>query len=202
MIGSPEAALVVHTCLQGLPSRPLVLDPVMGTTSGSTLMGDETQRVVAEKIFPLATLITPNLPEACAFAGVAWTPNCLWGEEELVALGHTLLAKGVKAALIKGGHNQGDQASDILVTTSTVHSFTSPRCPTSHTHGSGCTLSAAITAFLAHGYELSGAIKNAKTYVTHAITAAHNQREKGSFVIGHGHGPLHHFSQLWELQKG
>jgi hydroxymethylpyrimidine/phosphomethylpyrimidine kinase len=198
MIGSPEAALMVHTCLQGLTTLPIVLDPVIGTTSGATLMGDETQAVVMEKLFPLVTLITPNLPEACAFAGVPWNPDSLWREEELVALGRTLLAKGVKAVLIKGGHNQGSQSSDILVTSNTVLSFNSPRCPTPHTHGSGCTFSAAITAFLAHKYAFPEAIKGAKTYVTQAITAAHHQRQAGDFVIGIGHGPLHHFSIIWD----
>jgi hydroxymethylpyrimidine/phosphomethylpyrimidine kinase len=198
MIGSPESALTVHACLNTVIKGPIVLDPVIGTTSGSTLMDDATQRIVMEKIFPFVTLITPNLPEACAFANMTWKAETVWSEEKLIALGHTFLDKGVKAALIKGGHNHGAHALDVLVTPSTTRTFSGLRCPTSHTHGSGCTLSAAITAFLAHNYELLKAIEYAKEYVTRAITVAHQQRAIGDFVIGHGHGPLHHFSDLWD----
>jgi hydroxymethylpyrimidine kinase/phosphomethylpyrimidine kinase len=94
--------------------------------------------------------------------------------------------------LLKGGHLEGGECPDCLVTAQAVHWFESPRVQTTHTHGTGCTLAAAITAELAHGAALPEAIHASKTYVTAAITAAHQ------LTVGHGHGPTHHFHALWQ----
>jgi hydroxymethylpyrimidine/phosphomethylpyrimidine kinase len=202
MVGSSQSVDVLESYLKKLPAHPIILDPVIGATSGATLMEDDTQKAVMEKLFPLVTLITPNLPEACAFTGTSWNPEMTWTEEKLAHLGRTLRNRGVQSALIKGGHGSGTRALDVLVTPEGSFTFDSPRCPTIHTHGSGCTFSAAITAFLAHNFHLIEAVKQAKHYVSQAILAAHTQRESEEFVIGHGYGPLQHFYDIWPHKPG
>ena len=137
---------------------------------------------------PRATVITPNLPEAARLLGVPVATT----RDGMVAQANALLALGPAAVLLKGGHLEGGECPDCLVTAQAVHWFESPRVQTTHTHGTGCTLAAAITAELAHGASLPEAIHASKTYVTAAIAAAHQ------LTVGHGHGPTHHFHALWQ----
>lgn len=164
---------------------PILLDPVMVSTSGHRLLSAEAEEVMKRRLLPLATLITPNIPE---METLAQMPIATREEKELAA--EHLFSYGVKAILLKGGHEVGDTKSDILFTHSDNGTqsaiFTSDTITTRNTHGTGCTLSAAIAAYMARGYEMVEAIRHAKEYVTEAI------RHGANIAIGHGHGPVNH----------
>jgi hydroxymethylpyrimidine/phosphomethylpyrimidine kinase len=158
---------------------PLVVDPVMVSSSGSRLLTTEAEEVMREDLLPLAALVTPNLDEAAILTGRA-----VHDPATMERAGAALLRFGAGAALIKGGHLPEDQISDILVTPSGVRHFTHPRIDARSTHGTGCTLSAAITAGLALGRPLEEAVANGLDFVHRAIAAAPN--------LGAGHGPVNH----------
>jgi hydroxymethylpyrimidine/phosphomethylpyrimidine kinase len=158
---------------------PLVVDPVMVSTSGHRLLSAEAEDVVRESLLPVAAIVTPNLDEAALLTGRA-----VHDESSMARAGETLLSFGVGAALVKGGHLSGDEIVDLLVTADGIRSFRSARIATSSTHGTGCTLSAAITAGLALGRDLETAVADALAYVHRAIAAAPG--------LGAGHGPLNH----------
>jgi hydroxymethylpyrimidine/phosphomethylpyrimidine kinase len=152
---------------------------VMVATSGDRLLQADAESRIAHGLVPLAALVTPNLDEAeiLAAAVVRDVPA-------MEAAGRTLLALGAGAVLVKGGHLRGDDVVDVLVTPRGVRRFTSPRLASTSTHGTGCTLSAAITAGLALGRPLERAVEDALDYVHRAIAAAPG--------LGAGHGPLDH----------
>jgi hydroxymethylpyrimidine/phosphomethylpyrimidine kinase len=158
---------------------PLVLDPVMVSTSGHRLLSAEAESVIAELLVPLATLVTPNLDEAEILTGRA--ARDLAGMERA---GRALLDEGAASALVKGGHLEGDEVIDLLVTPEGSITFRRPRIDTTSTHGTGCTLSAAVTAGLALGRDLELAVADALDYVHRAILAAPG--------LGGGNGPLDH----------
>lgn len=166
---------------------PIVVDPVMVAKSGALLLDDDAVAVVGSRLLPLCTLITPNLAEAERLVGF---PVRTVDEQERAA--RLLVDRGAKAALVKGGHAQGDPV-DVLVVDAearhtrgrrTVHKLSSKRVDTVHTHGTGCTYSAAITAYLARGIGLVDAVAKAHTFVHAAIVQAPR--------LGRGNGPLHH----------
>jgi hydroxymethylpyrimidine/phosphomethylpyrimidine kinase len=161
---------------------PLVVDPVMVSASGDTLLNANAVAAMRELLIPLATLITPNLDESEILVG-----ETVRDVEAMERAGRMLVAQGATAALIKGGHLVGDAAIDVLVHGERVRTFTHPRIDTQHTHGTGCTLSAAITALLARGRELDTAVEQSIEWVHRAIRTAPN--------IGGGHGPLNHWSE-------
>ena len=158
---------------------PLVVDPVMVSTSGSRLLSTEAEEVLREDLLPLAALVTPNLDEAAILTGrvVHDTPT-------MERAGIALIRFGAAGALIKGGHLSGPSLTDVLVTASGVRHFTHPRIDTTSVHGTGCTLSAAITAGLALGRSLEQAVEDGLDFVHRAIAAAPG--------LGSGHGPLNH----------
>jgi len=158
---------------------PLVVDPVMVSTSGHRLLTLEAQEVVRESLLPLAAVVTPNLDEAAILTGRA-----AHDVPSMERAGETLLSFGAAAALIKGGHLAGPELTDVLVTAEGARHFTRPRLDTTSTHGTGCTLSAAITAGLALGYGLEAAVETALDYVYRALAAAPG--------LGAGNGPLDH----------
>jgi hydroxymethylpyrimidine/phosphomethylpyrimidine kinase len=158
---------------------PLVVDPVMVSTSGDRLLSEEAVSVVRKVLLPLAAVVTPNLDEAAILSG-----RQVRDVADMETAGRALLADGAAAALIKGGHLDGDELTDILVTASAVRRFPKARIETTSTHGTGCTLSAAITAGLALGRTLETAVADALDYVHRAIQAAPG--------LGAGHGPLDH----------
>jgi hydroxymethylpyrimidine/phosphomethylpyrimidine kinase len=158
---------------------PLVVDPVMVSTSGARLLSTEAEEVVREDLLPLAALVTPNLDEAAILTG-----RVVHDLPTMERAGATLLRFGAGAALIKGGHLSGDVLTDVLVTPSGVRRFTHPRIDTKSVHGTGCTLSAAVTAGLALERPLEQAVEDALDYVHRAIAAAPG--------LGSGHGPLNH----------
>jgi len=178
---APIIRAVVET-LDRYPARPLVVDPVMVATSGDVLLAEDAIASIIRELLPRATLITPNLPEAARLlgAGLAHT------EAEALDQGRALVALGCRAVLIKGGHGGGDTAVDVLVAADAVMRFERPRVATDNTHGTGCTLSAAIAALLARGLSLQAAVAEAKAFVWDALEAG---RDLG---VGHGHGPVDH----------
>jgi hydroxymethylpyrimidine/phosphomethylpyrimidine kinase len=161
----------------------IVLDPVMVATSGDRLLPPEAVVALRRKLIPLAALITPNLPEAAALLGEAVAS----GEAAIESQGRRLLAMGCPAVLIKGGHGEGTESIDYLVSDGGTIALAGPRIATPNTHGTGCSLSSAIAAGLAKGEDMVAAVRHAKTWVTAAIAAADR------LGVGHGHGPIHHF---------
>ena len=180
MLGS---AAVVAAVADGIARWRLphyVLDPVMVASSGDRLLDADAEGLVRERLLPLAVLVTPNLDEARMLVGTTVaTPD------EMERAGRTLLARGARAALIKGGHLDAATLTDVLVTAGGVRRFTHPRLDTTATHGTGCTLSAAIAAGFAHGRPLERAVADAIDFVQRAIAAAPG--------LGRGRGPLNHF---------
>ncbi len=161
---------------------PVVLDPVMVAKSGDPLLADDAVEAILSQLLPLATLVTPNLPEARRMTGLGSASE---PERERLAL--ALAARG-PAVLIKGGHGDGDELVDLLWDGARFHRFAGPRLATSSTHGTGCTLSSAIAARLALGEELPAAVGGAIAYLRAAIAAA--------FPLGGGHGPVNHFYRM------
>jgi hydroxymethylpyrimidine/phosphomethylpyrimidine kinase len=184
MLANAEVAECVADALADYPI-PIVLDPVMVSTSGHRLLSTEAEEVVKHRLLPMATLITPNMPEMATLANMPIDTF----DQKMRAAEH-LFGYGVKAILLKGGHAKGDTKSDILFTyrASGIEStiFTSETIATRNTHGTGCTLSSAIAAYIALGYNTREAISHAKKFVTEAI------RQGADIAIGHGFGPVNH----------
>ena len=187
MLSQPAVIEAVSKGLERHAARNIVLDPVMVATSGDRLLADGAVTALKRHLIPCAALITPNLPEAAALLDVPVAQT----EAEMEAQARALLALGARAVLIKGGHGAGPEAVDLLVTTQGIMRLASPRTATRNTHGTGCTLSAAIAANLAKGGTLEQAVRAAKSYVSAAIAAADR------LGVGHGHGPTHHFHAWW-----
>src|SRR6267143_4558277 len=180
MLGS---APLVEAVADGIARRRLpnyVLDPVMVATSGDRLLDRDAERLIVQRLVPLAALVTPNLDEAAVLVG--WSVR---DPDDMERAGRKLVQLGARAALVKGGHLAGEEVVDVLVSGGTVRRFTRPRLDTTSTHGTGCTLSAAIAAGLALGRPLERAVEDALDFVQRAIAAAPG--------LGHGHGPLNHF---------
>jgi hydroxymethylpyrimidine/phosphomethylpyrimidine kinase len=179
MLADVALARLVGKAVRERGWTPLVVDPVMVSTSGHRLLTSEAEDVVRESLLPLAALVTPNLDEAAILTGRA-----VHDPASMERAGETLLSFGAGAALVKGGHLQGEEITDLLVTPLGVRAFTRRRLGTTSTHGTGCTLSAAITAGLALGRDLETAVADGLDYVHRAIAAAP--------ALGAGHGPLNH----------
>lgn len=178
--GALGSAAIIRAVASLAGAAPLVVDPVMISKHGAPLIAAEAVDALRLHLFPKAKLITPNLHEAAALTGLV-----VETEEQMVAAGSRLLDMGPEAVLVKGGHLAG-LASDVLLTATSVNWFSSERTQTPHTHGTGCTYSAAITALLARGDSLQVAVGKAKRFITTAI--------RTNPGLGHGHGPVNHFS--------
>lgn len=187
MIATADIAIAVADTLAARCVAPVVLDPVMVAKGGASLLHDDAVNAVRARLLPLATLVTPNLPEAARLLDVPVAST----RDAMLAQARALQALGPTAVLVKGGHLEDEASPDCLVTADGVHWFETARVATTSTHGTGCTLSAAIAAELAHGVTIPAAVQAAKQYVTGAIAAAHR------LTVGHGHGPTHHFHELW-----
>ncbi|MGH7644278.1 MAG: bifunctional hydroxymethylpyrimidine kinase/phosphomethylpyrimidine kinase [Gemmatimonadales bacterium] len=176
-------AAVVEVVADGLARHRLpsyVLDPVMVATSGDRLLDRDAERLIASRLVPLATLVTPNLHEAAILL-----EREVRDPAAMERAGRALVRMGARAALVKGGHLEGDEVVDVLVAGADSRSFRHPRIATRSTHGTGCTLSAAVAAGLAHGRPLATAVADALDFVHRALAAAPG--------LGAGHGPLNHF---------
>jgi len=163
--------------------KHIVLDPVMVATSGDRLLAAEAVDALRTKLIPRASLITPNLPEAAALLDEAIASS----EAAIASQGQRLMAMGCQAVLIKGGHGQGAESIDYLITGAGTIALAAPRIATKNTHGTGCSLSSAIAAGLANGEDMESAVRHAKAWISTAIAAADR------LDVGHGHGPIHHF---------
>ncbi|MGU7814962.1 bifunctional hydroxymethylpyrimidine kinase/phosphomethylpyrimidine kinase [Burkholderia sp. AW49-1] len=190
-IGMLANAAIVHAVADALrrhAPRFIVLDTVMISKSSHTLLAPDAVDALREALLPLATVVTPNLPEAAALLGDAPATT----EDEMVRQGRALLKTGACAVLMKGGHLPDAAASpDWLVDAVHTVRFVGARVPVSNTHGTGCTLSSAIAALLPQLPDLESAVREAKAYLTGAIAAS------GQLDVGHGVGPVHHFHRWW-----
>jgi hydroxymethylpyrimidine kinase/phosphomethylpyrimidine kinase len=189
MLASGEIVEMVAGRLRAHGARNIVLDPVLVATSGDSLGAPDVVEAMKRHLFPLASLVTPNVPEAARLSGGVAADD-LAGLE---ALARALHAQGTQAVLVKGGHLGGALAEDVLFDGASVRVFKAERVATRNTHGTGCTLSSAIAAYLAYGKSLGEAVAVAKDYLTGALRAA----DKLSVGSGKGHGPVHHFHALW-----
>jgi len=193
MLSQPAVIETVAAALDAHAARTVVLDPVMVAASGDPLIADAAVAVLRAALFPRATLITPNLMEAARLLDRPLAAS----EAEMVAQGEALLAFGPAAVLVKGGHAEGAESADVLVARDAPPRwFRAPRRATKNTHGTGCTLSAAIAAGLARGRALPEAVAAAKDYLTAALAAADD------LTIGRGRGPVHHFHAWWNGADG
>ncbi|WP_258359355.1 bifunctional hydroxymethylpyrimidine kinase/phosphomethylpyrimidine kinase [Moorella sulfitireducens (nom. illeg.)] len=183
MLANAGIIEMVATKVQEYGVKNLVIDPVMVAKSGDLLLAREARRVLQEKLFPLALIITPNLEEAGVLTG-----REIGSEEDMEAAARELHEQGVPYVLVKGGHLAG-AATDILFDGREIRRFSAPRLDNRHTHGTGCTLSAAITAFLARGLTVPAAVAAAKEYIQAAISQARG--------VGQGCGPVHHLAPYY-----
>ncbi len=166
---------------------PIVVDPVLVATSGDALAASGVAAAITRRLFPLATVVTPNLDEASRLAGLP-RPAAL---DEMRAVAQRLVGLGAKAVLITGGDALSESCDDLFFDGIAELVFSAPRVKTRSTHGTGCTLSSAIAAYLGRGLPLTEAIGAAKTYVTGALKTA------DELSVGGGRGPLNHFFALW-----
>lgn len=189
MLGTPEVIDAVAEALERHRPPFVVLDPVMVAKGGDRLLAKEAESALCERLLPLTTVITPNLPEAAVLAGEAEIRE----RGEMPALARKLLERLAPDAWVylKGGHLTESESLDLLLSRETSLTFEAPRIATKNTHGTGCTLSAAIAAQLGRGESVPEAVRKAKAYVYEAIAHA------DELSVGHGHGPTNHFAALW-----
>lgn len=190
MLHSSELILAVRDVLKEKKVKNIVLDPVMVATSGDALLLPEAVATLRDELVPMATVITPNLPEAEMLLGRKIEPS----REEFEKAARQLGRDGTVSVFLKAGHVDGDEITDIFYDASTDRCLplTTKKVNTVNTHGTGCTLSSAIASYLAKGLPLAEAAKAAKEYIHGAITAG------ADYEIGHGHGPVCHFFNLWK----
>jgi hydroxymethylpyrimidine/phosphomethylpyrimidine kinase len=179
MVSSPEIILAIANTLKKYKPENLIVDPVMISKSGFSLLRCEAKENLIKYLIPMAYIVTPNVEEAQEITGMKI--NTL---EDMRRAGEKILQMGPKYVLMKGGHLKGD-AIDLLIGKDVFEVYESKRLDRKNTHGTGCTISSAIASHLALGYEIKGAVALSKIYITEAI--------KNSFDIGHGVGPVHHF---------
>jgi hydroxymethylpyrimidine/phosphomethylpyrimidine kinase len=189
MLPDADAICAVTRALDDHPDLPIVVDPVLIATSGDKLAAEDVAAVLKRELLPRATVLTPNLPEAAVLLGT----DVATSEMEQLRQGEALRALGAQAVLVKGGHGVGATARDVLVGDGEPVWFGLPRLATDNTHGTGCTLAAAIAALLAQGADLTDAVLRAKRYVWEAISSGR------SMTIGAGNGPIDH---LYAIRAG
>jgi hydroxymethylpyrimidine/phosphomethylpyrimidine kinase len=188
MLSRPEVIVAVAETLERYGARNVVLDPVMVAKGGHRLLREEAVGALKERLLPLVSLVTPNLPEA----GMLLDLEPARDEAGMIDMARALRELGPRAVLVKGGHLEGEESIDVLDDgEGEPQVLVAPRIATRNTHGTGCTLSSAIAALLARGRELPDAVREAKAYLTEALRAADRLR------VGSGHGPVHHFHALW-----
>lgn len=184
MLFSAEIVELVATFLKkNANDIPIVLDPVMVAKSGDPLLIPSAVEALRTKLLPIASIITPNIPEA---------RTLIPGDYDKKTLAQKLLNLGCEVVLLKGGHEESASANDLFLSHDTEKTLTAPRINSHNTHGTGCTLSAAIASFMAQGFSTIDACKKAKAYLYDAILHSKDER------LGKGHGPVHHFHHLWK----
>lgn len=184
MVSKIESIKAIARSLRNIENLPpIVLDPVMISKSGFKLLSDDAKETLINELFPLSTIITPNLPEAEEILGIKITTL-----DQMKEAAYKLIELGPKNILIKGGHLE-DDATDIFYDGDSIMYLNEGRIDTKNTHGTGCTLSSAIAANIAKGMDMRSAIIEAKKYITIAI--------KNGIELGHGVGPTNHFYELY-----
>ncbi len=178
MVPSAELISVIADTLKSFKAKNIVLDPVMVSTSGARLMNPDAVSALTEKLFPLATMVTPNIPEAEKLSGITINED-----SDIKRSAKCIADKYSCAVLLKGGHNLND-ANDLLYAEGEFHWFYGKRIDNPNTHGTGCTLSSAIAANLAKGFSMFESVKRAKEYISNALAA--------KLDLGLGAGPLMH----------
>jgi len=166
-----------------------VLDPVMVAQSGDKLLQDDAIQAIKDHLMPVADVVTPNLPEAEVLLG-----QKIASFEDMQRAARSLAQFGSRSVLIKGGHLEESQSTDLLYLTEEDRFviLEAERVDSRNNHGTGCTLSSAIAAYISRGSQIENAVRKAKTYIQNAIRAG------AAYKIGHGHGPVHHFFEFWE----
>ena len=187
MVANAEIATAVTSALAGRHCPHIVLDPVMVAKGGAPLLQPDAVDAVRRDLLPLASLITPNLPEAGVLLGLPAART----RAEMAWQARALLSCGPEAVLIKGGHFEGEGSPDLLLTRNEEHWFEADRIDSVNTHGTGCSLSSALAACLARGMTMVDATTSAKSFITGAI------RYADALAVGSGHGPTHHFYAMW-----
>ena len=189
MVSSAELICTIADRLEAHHARHIVLDPVMVATSGDRLLQEEAIATLQEELVPFVRVITPNIPEAEILLG-----RKIAGQEELPQVARELSFGRKVSVLLKAGHLHDTELIDVFYNAETDKAtpLRSMRLDTPNTHGTGCTLSSAVAAFLAHGLPLDEAVVCAKEYINAAIIAG------AEYEIGKGHGPVHHFFNFWE----
>lgn len=184
------SAEIIEMIAEGLQDKELsiIVDPVMIAKGGANLLQQQARKALISKLLPLATILTPNIPEAEFICGMQ-----IHSLEDVERAATKILEMGVQCVVMKGGHLEGNDAIDYVFSKEGSFTMTTPRIDTTQTHGTGCTFSAACTAFLAKGYSLKESIIEAKKFVHMAIANPLN--------IGHGHGPTNHFAYNQYLAK-
>ena len=188
MIATAEIALAVAEALSKRQGTPIVLDPVMVAKGGAPLLQEDAMDALRTALVPLATVLTPNLPEA---GRLNQKPDAS-ARDEMPKQARALANLGPETILVKGGHLEGPDSPDVIWDEAGLHWFDGVRTDTKNTHGTGCTLSSTVAAQLAKGLRPRDAVAEAKHYVSGAIAAADQQ------TVGHGHGPVHHFYDFWK----
>lgn len=184
MVSQTDTIKIISSKLKQYKPLNIVLDPVMVSTSGYDLLQPDAKAALINELFPLATVITPNIPEAEVITGIS-----IKNLDDMKKAAKSIIEIGTKNVLLKGGHLT-EEAIDVFYDGEDFKFFESRRINTKNTHGTGCTLSSAIASNLALGYSIEDAISKAKEYITTAI--------KNSLSIGKGNGPTHHFYSLYK----
>ncbi|EXU75258.1 bifunctional hydroxymethylpyrimidine kinase/phosphomethylpyrimidine kinase [Erwinia mallotivora] len=187
MLSESAIVGVVADCLQAAAVPWVVLDTVMLAKSGDPLLSPPAVATLRQRLLPVVSLVTPNLPEAAVLLDC----DIARDETEMRQQGRALLALGCQAVLMKGGHLCGDESPDWLFTAKEEHRFTSPRVPTKNTHGTGCTLSAALAALRPRCDSWYVTVQQTRQWLQGALEQA------DSLEVGRGHGPVHHFYRWW-----
>ena len=189
MLHSSELIRAIKHTLAEYDIKNIVLDPVMVATSGDKLLQDEAIETLKNELAPFVRVITPNIPEAEVLLG-----RKINGQGDLPVVIRELSVNGHASVLLKAGHCREDRLIDVFYNAETdeVIELASERIRTKNTHGTGCTFSSAIAAYLAHGLPLNDAIRKAKEYMISAIAAG------AEYEIGKGHGPVNHFFEFWQ----
>lgn len=191
-IGMVPSAATVQAVAAALRSHlpiPVILDTVLKSSGGMELVPADAKFSIVKELFPLTTLVTPNLPEAAELAGLDNVPE---SKNDIEKTAEILRANKAAAVLIKGGHMEGDLCEDYLLSERGGEWISSPRVPTKNTHGTGCTLSSAIAAYMAKGFDLDEAVRKGRLFTVEALKAG------SQFLLGKGAGPLHHFYRWWD----
>ncbi|MGD8962972.1 MAG: bifunctional hydroxymethylpyrimidine kinase/phosphomethylpyrimidine kinase [Desulfobacterales bacterium] len=189
MLYSAELIEAVAAALRRHGAQKIVLDPVMLAQSGDKLLQDEAVESIKAYLMPLAEVVTPNLPETVVLTG-----QSIRSRQDVESAARAIAVHGSRSILIKGGHGDDNQSSDLLYLAAKDRPvwLTAERIQTRNNHGTGCTLSSAIAAYLAKNFDIEPAVQKAKHYMNQAIAAG------AAYTIGEGHGPVHHFFQWWE----